>query len=108
MKNTNHTHTTDRITERVPVRELRNRTDALVRMVRVDLQACVNHTELMRWAEQCRRMGRELTATGSARAKLEDWDRRERALDHSASTLIRIETGEIRRRPVRPHLTVVR
>lgn len=71
----------------VPVREFRARISHLERLVNVDRHACRGAVELARWRRAAQRIGSELIATTCARATREDWERRERAIERSASLL---------------------
>jgi len=74
----------------VPVAEFRNRIQHLERLVHADYGACVNAAERANWAASARRIGSELIHTTCRRATVEDWNRRERAIDRSTSLLMRL------------------
>lgn len=109
MKNANpDIHDIAAIDTIVPVAQLRGIIEHLERSTRVDFSACVNHSELMNWAEVARRIVAELRHSGSLRATTEDWDRRESALDRATTLLIKVQSGETRRAPNPPQLRIVR
>lgn len=55
-----------------------------------DLSACVGKRERSRWLSEARATGARLIATTCKRAKREDWERRERAIDRSAALICRV------------------
>ena len=69
----------------VSVREFRQAIEHLERKIRVDRHSAVGVAEKSRWAEETRRVASSLIATSCKRAKSDDWIRRERAIDRSAS-----------------------
>jgi hypothetical protein len=83
-------HTLGQIVADVPVREFRGLTDWLNRSVNVDRCACATPEERERWVAECRGIVARVKAAGCRRAKVADWDARERALDRSATAILRI------------------
>lgn len=77
----------------VNVATFRDQTENLDRCCRVDFPACVNHSERTRWAEVTRKVASDLMAMTCKRAKHEDWVRRERAIDQSASMVGKVLFG---------------
>ena len=72
----------------VPVREFRQLIAHLERLISVDRSACVDSTEIGRWAELARRVTSRLIATDCKRATADDWKRRERAIDRSTRLVL--------------------
>lgn len=72
----------------VPVAEFRDQIDHLFDVVNRDYHACGRRAdELERWARTARAVGAELCAMTCQRATQRDWDRRERAIERSATLL---------------------
>ena len=74
----------------VKVADFRNAIDHLERLVHVDFVACVGQREREQWVERARRTGRDLISITCKRAKADDWDRRERAIDTSTKMIGRV------------------
>lgn len=74
----------------VPVAVLRARTEHLERLVHADRHSCVTPEEVARWVVRARGVAAELQGNVSRRATAADWQRRESALDASASAILRI------------------
>lgn len=74
----------------VRVAEFRNAIEHVERLVHCDRHSCVSDAEKARWIEAARRIGRELIATTCKRARREDWDRRERAIDASTDAIFKM------------------
>lgn len=95
---TTMTNTTHRASYTVPavgeanvvkVADFRDATDHLFRICNVDYSAARPGSERTRWVEIARRVARELASMDCKRATKRDWDRRERALDQSASLIMK-------------------
>lgn len=69
----------------VKVAEFRGAIEHLERLVRSDWHACVNADERARCIASMKRVGAELICMVCKRATVEDMNRRERAIDRSAS-----------------------
>lgn len=82
-------YTISETAEVVNVAEFRNRIEYLERLMSVDYHACADQVERTRWVRSAQRFARELTETTCKRATDADWRRRERALDRSATMIIR-------------------
>lgn len=96
-KNAEPTDTLDTIETYVSVSEFRAATDALFRHVTYHVGNAIDDVELKANADMCRRSAQRLSSLGCKRAKREDWQNRERALDRSASLLSKILFGVITR-----------
>lgn len=59
-----------------------------------DYHACANATERASWAASTGRAAAELTRMTCKRATTQDMDRRERALDKSATLIIKVRGGK--------------
>ena len=88
MDTTHYTISSDAVA--VPVAEFRNATDALSRVCRVDYHACVGASEKAQWVARARRVAARLIGMTCKRARCEDWNRRESAIDR-ATTLVLAE-----------------
>ena len=73
----------------VSVAEFRDQTDHLFHKVNVDRCAC-RGAELARWVAETRKVASELSKIVCRTATRADWERRERALDASATAIIKI------------------
>lgn len=100
-------HTVESITSTVSVAEFRNLTDHLFRVCRVDFNACKGESERAKWVEQCRKVAGWVREAGCKRAKREDWDRRESALELSATLIIRVLEEDPTPAPTRPRLRLI-
>lgn len=99
--------------EIVPVAEFRDRIKHLERIIHVDACACVDGVELGRCRRIAQRIGAELIASTSKRAKLEDWERRERVIERSTAfvnswTARDEKTRKLTRQLNAPHLRLVK
>ncbi len=74
----------------VPVREFRNAIDALFRVCRVDFPACVGAKEQTNWVPRARLVASRLLAMDCKRARVEDWDRREVAIERATALVLRV------------------
>ena len=74
----------------VPVANFRRQIERLERKIHVDYSACADKNELGRWAAETRRVASDLIATGCKRAKVTDWDRRERAIERATDLVAAI------------------
>lgn len=88
-------------TTTVPVAEFRQVIEHLERLISCDYHSARGEQELLRWKDRARNVGAELIGLTCKRATLEDWQRRERAIDRSAALITR-EPGEAaqRRSPI--------
>jgi len=71
----------------VPVAKFRDAVEHVERLLTVDRHACVTAGEVAQWRDRLRAAGADLIATTCKRALMSDWERRERAIDRSASVL---------------------
>lgn len=77
----------------VKVADFRDEIDHLFRVCNVDFHACVDATEKARWAEIARKVASSLSAMSCKRATVQDWDRREAALERSATLISKVILG---------------
>ena len=74
----------------VKVAEFRQRIESVEQYCHCDYHACVTDAERLRWADMTARAAAELSGMACARATKQDMDRRERALDKSATLIIKV------------------
>jgi len=79
----------------VKIADFRDEIDHLFRVCNVDFHACVGVEEKARWVEIARKVAINLSGMTCKRATVQDWDRREAALDRSASLIISVRGYEL-------------
>jgi hypothetical protein len=71
----------------VNVSDFRRAIEHIERIVSVDYHSAHPGAELLAWVERAKQLGSELIGLTCKRATAEDWLRRERAIDRSASLI---------------------
>lgn len=81
--------------EVVNVAEFRDRISHLEHSIRCDKQSCVGEKEKTHWLHIMKGISSELFNTTCKRAKVQDWDRRERIIDEATMIIIKAELGPV-------------